>query len=127
MKKIIVVLIFSIAMIVSLSNFSFAGEREEIRVFGITLGKSLSDSGVPECDYKPSKYSTKFKDYDYKSHDCYKESDIGTSCFTVLNKKLSFYVSIYLMLQDKCDRQSPVQEIQVSFNSDDYPKMMLFI
>jgi hypothetical protein len=124
MKRIIVVFILSVAMIISVSAVSFGEQKKDVTVFGVTLGKSLKDSGIPECSYTSHHLSFgSFKDYDYKSYDCYQESDISsTACFTKLNKDLSFPVTIYLMFQSDCDRQSPVQEIQVTFNSDNYSK-----
>ena len=132
MKKIVVVLILSIVIIVMVLVLSFGGETKDVTVLGITLGKSLREEGIPECKYKnPLKYDPTYKSYDYTDSDCYREGDPvvygKTTCFTEVIRKLSFPVTIYVTFLGKCDRQSPVQEIQVTFNSDNYSNMMLLM
>lgn len=129
MKKLIVVLIFSVVIIEAVTVLSFGGENKDITVLGITLGKSLGEAGVPECKYKnPLSSDPAYKSYDYTDSDCYRETNFsGGSCFTEVIKELSFPVTIYVTLLRECDRQSPVQEIQVTFHSDNYSKMMLLM
>jgi hypothetical protein len=122
MKKIIVVLILAIVMIVAVSVLSFGEEAENVTVLGITLGKSLGAGGVRECR-RDTSYS--FKSYDYKDSNCYQISDFeGRSCFTQVIPNLSFHMTIYVVLLDRCDLQSPIQEIQAIFHSDNYGKVL---
>jgi hypothetical protein len=135
MKRTIIASIFSILMIVTASTLSFGKENDsgysvktslsDVTVFGVTLGKSVTESGVRECRY--NRPIPTHKSYDYRDSDCYKHTNFNSQCFTTLEKKLSFPVEIYLILSRTCDLQSPIQEIQVTFNSNDHAKMMLLV
>jgi len=114
MKRIIVVLIFSILMIVAVSVSSFGEETKGVTVFDITLGKSLTEAGVPKC-----------KSINSKNSDCYTVFAAGSNnCSLFIKKSLSFPVVITVNSVGKCDPQLPVELIETSFYVDYYTKMM---
>jgi hypothetical protein len=118
-----VVLMTVMVMVFLLSSVSYSEETKDVTILGITLGKSLRESGISECRQE-RKYS--FKSYDYSDKDCYKEMDFDSSkrCFTTVRKELSFGVTIYATPLIECDRNSPIQEVQVNFKSDNYGKLL---
>jgi hypothetical protein len=75
------------------------------------------------------KFSSKtYKSYVFGDTDCYEEKNMSfgssISCFYTVNRKLSFYVTIYVIPLFQCDPNSPIQEVQVNFRSDDYGKFL---
>ncbi len=125
-KKILFVLILAIAIIASLSFTSlgtFGEEAKNRTVWGITLGKSLRAAGLQECRRTEGPYS--FKSYDKEDKNCYQTTDLESdACLTQFVPELSFDITVDVVLLDNCDRQSPVQEIQATFGSDDYAKVL---
>lgn len=126
MKKIIVVLILTIVIIVAVSVVSFGEEAGDITVFGIILGKSLKAAGLREC--RRSRYSTPdLISYD-EDKSCYEKAEKGTGfCVTKVITDLSFPMDVYVSLLNECDRQSPVQEIEARFSSENHEKVLLLM
>lgn len=132
----------SILLLAWISVLSFGGETKDVTIFGITLGKSLEEVGIHKCEHKPSIHGNLWITlHNYPDVDCYVEGgDYADApaiqqrggiqkeerqwCSTQVIKKLSFPVIVMPVLLTECDRQSPVQEIQVTFYSDNYSKIL---
>jgi len=126
MKKKFAVLILAIAIVVSVSAvvfISFGEEAKNETLLGITLDKSLGAAGFRECRRTEGPYS--FKSYDNEDRNCYQITDCESdACFTQVIPELSFDMTVDVILLDNCDRRSPVREIQATFRSDNYEKVL---
>ncbi len=126
MKKASLLSMVAIAIILSVSFITLGTYGDRIpyqTVLGITLGKSLSEAGLPECRRSEGPYS--FKEYDPRDTNCYRTIDCERdSCFTQVIPELSFDLTVDVVLLDHCDRQSPVQEIRAAFDPGNYEKVL---
>jgi hypothetical protein len=112
-KYIIVILTLVIVLTSGAITESYAGEVRDVTILGITLGKSLGNVGIRKCEFK-------------EDSDCYIKDEHGTGeyCFTQVRKNLSFDMSIYVTTFVECDITSPIENIDASFDSDDYGKVL---
>jgi len=122
--------VLMIAMLIPflLSGVSYSEETQDVAILGITLGRSLKESGINECRVDRKFSSKTYKSYVSGDTDCYEEKNMSfsshKSCLYTVNRKLSFYVTIYVIPLIECDPNSSIQEVQVNLRSDNYGKLL---
>lgn len=114
-----------LAMVIGLlmSSVCYA---EPVKICGVTLGRPFNESGIQEC--KVTKYAAGHKIYDYNDSNCYTADVSSGYCFaTKLQNVISLPVTIYVMLSNKCDKTSEVEEIQIGFDKDTYNSLLALV
>jgi hypothetical protein len=114
-----------------LSGISSAEEKDELKIMGIILGKSLEEAGMRECReyYDPkvmfkSSEPGRSKRYDPADKNCYKmrEPIIDRLDFDVKTvPDLSFPMDLYITLSTRGDLKSPVIKMEAEFYYTLYP------
>jgi hypothetical protein len=131
----IVAILFMLGLTTTPAAAQQQATRKDVSIFGITLGKTLAQSEIDECPLVESTYEYREteKEYEpfYKSENvhpdkpCYREQDLRYShaCGTAVDVPSSFYTDVKVTLSNDCDRSTPVEEVQVVFNDDDFKKV----
>jgi hypothetical protein len=126
MRKVICVI-----MLIGLLAISGTALGEGLTIFGITMGKSISENNIPECGIsslpKKDPNHTTPEVYVNNTSNCYKLKcfSYNNTCFALLQLDLSYNPDIYLngqLPKDKI-RDEPIEEIQFNFNNDYYKEV----